>query len=34
MAAEMEKASDLEHREENPIASDDDVVDCADLFVS
>src|SRR6266436_5046465 len=33
MAAEMEKASDLEHREENPIASDDDVLDCADLFV-
>src|ERR1700730_4731674 len=33
VAAEMEKASDLEHREENPIASDDDVLDRADLFV-
>src|ERR1700730_6562185 len=32
-AAEVEKASDLEHREENPIASDDDVLDRADLFV-
>src|ERR1700730_16776950 len=32
-ATEVEKASDLEHREENPIASDDDVLDRADLFV-
>jgi hypothetical protein len=27
----MEKASDLEYREEDPIASDDDVLDRADL---
>jgi hypothetical protein len=33
VAAEMEKASDLEHREENSIASDNDVLDCADLLV-
>jgi hypothetical protein len=29
----VEKASHLEHREENPIASDNDVLDRADLFV-
>jgi hypothetical protein len=32
VAAEMEKASDLEHREENPIASDDDMSSIVPIF--
>jgi hypothetical protein len=33
MTAEEEKAPDLEHREKNTVASDDDVLDAADPLV-